>query len=74
MGMLIEGRWVSEADRFIEEGAFVREATTFGLDPDVGDIRALAAEPGRFRLIAPDCLAQLPVVAPDPPREGGQGT
>ncbi len=52
MGMLIEGRWVSKADRFIEKGAFVRETSTFGLDLDVGDIRAIAAEPGRFRLIA----------------------
>ena len=50
--MLIEGKWVSEADRFIEEGAFVRETSAFELDPEAEDIRALAAEPGRFRLIA----------------------
>ena len=52
MGMVIEGSWVSEADRFIEEGAFVREISAFDRDPDVEDIRALSAEPGRFRLIA----------------------
>ena len=52
MGMLIEGRWASEADRFIEDGAFVRETGTFDLELDAEDIRALAAEPGRFRLIA----------------------
>ena len=50
--MLIEGRWIPEADRYIEDGAFVRETSTFDLDLDVEDIRTLPAEPGRFRLIA----------------------
>lgn len=52
MGMLIEGRWVAEAQRFIEDGAFVRENSTFDLDLDLEDIEALEAERGRFRLIA----------------------
>ena len=52
MGMLIEGRWVAEAQRFIEDGAFVRESSTFDLDLDHEDIEALEAERGRFRLIA----------------------
>ena len=49
--MLIEGRWAPEVDRSIEEGAFVRETSTFDLDLDAEDICALAAEPGRFRLV-----------------------
>ena len=52
MGMLMEGRWIPEADRFIEDGAFVRETSAFDLDLDVEDIRTFPAEPGRFRLIA----------------------
>ena len=50
--MLIAGRWVPEADRFIKDGAFVRETSTFDLDVEFEDICALAADPGRFRLIA----------------------
>ena len=52
MGMLIEGRWVAEAEQFIENGAFVRESSAFDLDPSVVDMCALEVEPGRFRLIA----------------------
>ena len=52
MGMLMEGRWVADAERFIEDGAFVRETSAFDLDLDVEDIIALEAEPGRSRLIA----------------------
>ena len=51
VGMLIEGRWVDEAGRFISDGAFVREASTFDVELDVERMRALDAEPGRFRLI-----------------------
>ena len=51
MGMLVEGRWVDEAERFINDGAFVRETSTFDVDLAVESMRALDAEPGRFRLI-----------------------
>ena len=51
MGMLIEGRWAPEVDRSVEEGAFVRETSTFDLDLHAEDICAVAAEPGRFRLV-----------------------
>ena len=51
MGMLIEGRWVDEAQGFINDGAFVRETSTFDVDLAVESMRALDAEPGRFRLI-----------------------
>ena len=51
MGMLIEGRWVDEAERFINDGAFVRETSTFDVDLAVESMCALDAEPGRFRLI-----------------------
>ena len=49
--MLIEGRWVDETERFINDGAFVRETSTFDVDLAVESMRALDAEPGRFRLI-----------------------
>ncbi|MDE2790490.1 MAG: glutathione S-transferase C-terminal domain-containing protein [Paracoccaceae bacterium] len=52
MGMLIEGRWVPEADRFIENGTFVRETSAFDHDLDAAVICNLEAEPGRYRLIA----------------------
>lgn len=51
MGMLIAGRW-SEQDRFIEAGTFVRQASRYRDDLDVETVRAIAAEPGRFHLIA----------------------
>ena len=51
MGMLIEGRWVDEAEQIIKDGAFVRETSTFDVDLAVESMRALDAEPGRFRLI-----------------------
>lgn len=51
MGMLIDGRWVDEAERFIDDGAFVRETSSFDVDLGVESMGALDAEPGRFRLI-----------------------
>lgn len=51
MGMMIDGRWRAET-RSIDAGAFVRRFSVYGepIEPQVID--AMAAEPGRFHLVA----------------------
>ena len=51
MGMLVAGRWTEE-ERSIERGAFVRQASVYGGALAPGLIEAMAAEPGRFHLVA----------------------
>ncbi len=51
MGMLVEGRW-SEEDRTMQGGAYVRQASPYGELLSQRTVQAIAAEPGRFHLIA----------------------
>ncbi|MEM0947226.1 MAG: glutathione S-transferase C-terminal domain-containing protein [Pseudomonadota bacterium] len=51
MGMLVDGRW-SAQDRTIKDGAYVRPRTPFASPVSVEVIHGIAAEPGRYHLIA----------------------
>ena len=58
MGMLMEGRWVDEAERLINDGVFVREARTFDVDLDIESMRTLDAAGGTDRhTLVPSHLA-----------------
>ena len=52
MGMLIEGRWMDDADLTIKDGAYVRAGSAFDRDLPPSLICDLASAPGRFTLIA----------------------
>lgn len=51
MGMMLKGQWTN-TDRLIAHGAFVRPASNYDGDIGPDTLTALAAEPGRFHLIA----------------------
>jgi putative glutathione S-transferase len=51
MGMLLNGVW-SEQDAVIQDGAFIRTPSSHESPITEGTIAAIAAEPGRFTLIA----------------------
>ncbi|MGI9500680.1 MAG: glutathione S-transferase family protein, partial [Geminicoccaceae bacterium] len=51
MGMLVAGQWTVE-DKIIQEGAFVRRASSCRQDLGVDIIKALPSEPDRYHLIA----------------------
>lgn len=51
MGMLVEGRWTDE-DRTIQGGAYVRPNSPYGEPLSEEVVQGVAAEPGRFHLIA----------------------
>ncbi|MGO1120307.1 glutathione S-transferase C-terminal domain-containing protein [Rhodovibrionaceae bacterium A322] len=52
MGMLIEGRWQADVDRFMKKGAFVRETSPFEQHLTAADILAVSSQPERFVLVA----------------------
>ena len=51
MGMIIQGVWTEE-NRGLENGAFVRADSVYDQEISAGIVDTLAAEPGRFHLIA----------------------
>ncbi|MCH8930127.1 MAG: glutathione S-transferase C-terminal domain-containing protein [Proteobacteria bacterium] len=51
MGMLREGQWI-EDEAVIAAGTYVRQASVFNQAIGIDVIEAIAAEPGRFHLIA----------------------
>lgn len=52
MGMLIEGRWVEDADLTIEDGAFVRAASAFDRDLSQTVLGEMMASSERYTMIA----------------------
>ena len=52
MGMLINGQWSSDIDRFMQDGAFVRESSGFDLDPSFCLTASGSLLSGRYLLIA----------------------
>jgi len=52
MGMLIDGRWHSDADHSMVSGTYRREASALPTSIDAQVLQEIASEPGRFFLIA----------------------
>ncbi len=52
MGMLIDGDWSPDTDRFMGSGAFVREQSDFDRDPAFGTSGSGSLPTGRYLLIA----------------------
>lgn len=52
MGMVVDGRWVQNADVSIREGAFVRASSTFDHDVPDAAIAEIARGSGRYVLVA----------------------
>ncbi|MEJ6707428.1 MAG: hypothetical protein QNK92_01120 [Amylibacter sp.] len=52
MGMLIDGVWQDDVDRFMVDGAFQREASRFPSVIGADVVDALRATPERFVLVA----------------------
>ena len=52
MGMLVDGIWQADVDRFMVEGVFQREASPLPSRIEAADLDRLAADPARFVLIA----------------------
>lgn len=52
MGMLINGEWSPDTDRFLKDGAFVRESSGFDLDPSFHLSGSGLLPAGRYLLIA----------------------
>jgi putative glutathione S-transferase len=52
MGMVVDGRWVEDADASIRNGAFVRASSTFDHDVPEAAIAEIARGSGRYVLVA----------------------
>lgn len=52
MGMLVEGRWVGDVDKFIKDGAFVRAASAFDKDLPHSFADSIMSANCRYVLIA----------------------